>query len=133
MENVFLVTGRLNAHMPVFQMVNPLEMKNFIQSFVFNQPTNISNEKRFLQDLFSNSEAPASELLKNQQEMFPRHYMDIVTSKFTSSTIHCCAILRQMVNVPSWSTNKTFQDIFMLLLLKELKLVLNINNTTHLT
>ena len=45
-------------------------MTNYIQSFVLDQPTNISS-------IFASYlEAPDSELLENPEEMYPRYYID---------------------------------------------------------
>ena len=51
---------------------------NSIKSFVHDPHPNIIDEETFLQHLFnmfsSNSEANASELLENVEEMFPWYY-----------------------------------------------------------
>ena len=43
-------------------------MRNSTQSFAHD------THSTFLHDFFSNSEASASELLENHEEMFPRYY-----------------------------------------------------------
>ena len=55
-----------------------------------------SNEKTFLQDLFSNSEAFASELLKNREYIFPLHYLH--SDILNHLTTHWCVIRRERDN-----------------------------------
>ena len=56
-------------------------------------------KKHFCSRFSSNSEAPASELLENPEEMFSWYYMDgNVISSLISSTTHWCATRNHKVN-----------------------------------